>query len=59
MACWMCPFQRAGQWEALKRAYPLVRDEMREFADLLKWKRHKGCTTPGPLRKYWKAEKAA
>jgi 3'-phosphoadenosine 5'-phosphosulfate sulfotransferase (PAPS reductase)/FAD synthetase len=58
-ACWMCPFQRAGQWEALRRTYPLVWEEMRELAEMLKWKRHKGDTTPGRFRKYWKGQQAA
>jgi len=52
-ACWMCPFQRPEQWEALREHYPMLYDQMRMMAHELDWKPHKGDQTPERFHRYW------
>lgn len=52
-ACWACPFQRKVQWDALKKHYPLLADEMKRLAKRLHWRQYKGDKTFQRLRKYW------
>jgi 3'-phosphoadenosine 5'-phosphosulfate sulfotransferase (PAPS reductase)/FAD synthetase len=52
-ACYSCPFQRTAQWDALKKHYPMLADEMKRFVKRLNWKQYKGDKTFQKLRKYW------
>ncbi|MCD4831014.1 MAG: ParB N-terminal domain-containing protein [Anaerohalosphaeraceae bacterium] len=58
-ACWACPFQRKDQWDALKKHYPLLAEEMKRFARRFNWKQYKGDKTFQRMRKYWLGDAAA
>ena len=55
-ACWMCPFQKVEQWEALKQHYPLLWEEMRLLAKTLEYKEYKGDSTRKRFLDYWRAQ---
>lgn len=52
-ACWMCPFQLRAQWEALRRHYPLLWEEMKVLTKRIRYARHKGDSTGKRFRTYW------
>ncbi len=52
-ACWACPFQKVEQWEALKRHYPLLWEEMRKLSQQLEYKEYKGDSTRKRFIEYW------
>ena len=39
-ACWFCPFQRTTQWEALKKYYPLLFEQMKILAKTLTYRQY-------------------
>jgi 3'-phosphoadenosine 5'-phosphosulfate sulfotransferase (PAPS reductase)/FAD synthetase len=52
-ACWACPFQKTEQWDALKKHYPLLWEEMRILSRTLEYKKYKGDSTRKRFREYW------
>ena len=52
-ACWMCPFQRKDQWEALRESYPLLWEEMRILVKRLKYTHHAGDSQYRSFWNYW------
>ena len=52
-ACWMCPFQVRAQWDAMKKLYPLLWEEMRILTQRIHYTRHKGDSTGRRYRDYW------
>jgi len=52
-ACWCCPFQKGTQWEALKKYYPFLWDNMEEMSKTWKFKEYKGDGNIKRFRKYW------
>lgn len=55
-ACWMCPFQKHAQWEALHQYYPLLWAEMLKLAKTLSWHEHKGDANIRRFYGYWKSK---
>jgi len=50
-ACWICPFQTPEQWEAMRKYYPPLWEEMRILSQRLKYPRHAGDST---IRRFWR-----
>lgn len=55
-ACWLCPFQKIEQWEALKIHYPLLWEEMRKLTQTLEYKEYKGDSTRKRFLNYWQKQ---
>jgi len=55
-ACYLCPFQKAEQWEALKIHYPLLWEEMRKLTQVLEYKEYKGDSTRRRFLDYWRKQ---
>jgi len=55
-ACWLCPFQKIEQWEALKQHYPLLWEEMRLLSQTLEYKEYKGDSTRKRFVDYWRKQ---
>lgn len=55
-ACWCCPFQRKQQWDALKRCYPLLWEELREMFGTVAFKRIEGDSHQRNVERYWRGE---
>lgn len=52
-ACWCCPHQRKGQFEALREYYPLLWDELRNMFETTAYKVIDGDGHPQQIKKYW------
>ena len=52
-ACWCCPFQKKTQWDALKRCYPLLWNEMKAMFETMEYPRIKGDGHPKYVESYW------
>ncbi len=57
-ACWMCPFQHAKQWDAMREHYPVLWEEMRRLAGELRYKYHPKDPSYKRFRAYWRANGA-
>lgn len=55
-ACYLCPFQKVEQWEALKMHYPLLWEEMRKLTQVLEYKEYQGDSTRKRFLEYWQAQ---
>ncbi len=55
-ACWCCCFQKVDQWEALKKHYPLLWEEMRILSQTLEYKKYEGDSTRKRFVEYWSAQ---
>jgi 3'-phosphoadenosine 5'-phosphosulfate sulfotransferase (PAPS reductase)/FAD synthetase len=52
-ACWCCPFQKKNQWDALRKCYPLLWDEMRRMFETMGYPRINGDGHPKYVEDYW------
>lgn len=55
-ACWCCPFQKKKQWDALKRCYPLLWEELRSIFETTAFPLIDGDHHPKYVREYWEDE---
>lgn len=55
-ACWICPFQKHAQWEALRQYYPLLWAEMLKLSKTLLWHEHKGDVYMRRFYEYWSSK---
>jgi len=52
-ACWMCPFQTAKQWDALKLSYPLLWNCMNDMVSSMNFNKLKTSGYIKSINKYW------
>lgn len=52
-ACWCCPFQKPGQWDALKRDYPVLWDRLREMSDSWRFSKNDNTSIIAKFIEYW------
>lgn len=52
-ACWCCPFQKPTQWEALKKYYPLLHDELQHIFETIPFVEHPGDGYLRYINQYW------
>ncbi len=55
-ACWCCPFQKKEQYEALRRNYPLLFEEMKKIVAKTRFVWHKGDEANKKKFRYWEGE---
>lgn len=55
-ACWCCPFQKKEQYEALRRNYPLLFEEMKKIVAKTRFVCHKGDEANQKKFRYWEGE---
>lgn len=54
--CWCCPFQKREQYEALRKNYPLLYEEMKEVMGRIVLPLHKGDTANQKKFRYWEEQ---
>ena len=52
-ACWCCPFQKKAQWDALRRCYPFLWEELRDMFATVEYPLVDGDHHPDYVRRYW------
>ena len=55
-ACWCCPFQSEKQWEALKKNYPFLWEELKEMFGKCSIPRVDGDSLIRKIERYWGEE---
>lgn len=54
--CWCCPFQKREQYEALRKNYPLLFEEMKEVMGRIALPLHKGDSANEKKFRYWEEQ---